>query len=326
MTISLFDLVKLSASREAIEEYFGNIQGDLESWMKNIGSVNNIGSAGKDLFGIKWGNGDDEELLSRLAGNSLVYETHGSRFGTEGMYIYYKNKITDYDISLYEPNCAYKDYLYMLKHKNDMSEGNYIKFVTTLPDSGYICNAMLDDTSSRYTSFFSYVCYNEKGENIYEDIIGLSSSYNDGSGRTKVTVNENAVFRLSVGGVPIRYRIDSVQTDETSDSVKILYSFPAAVNGKEGKIVFSYTYSYEDEEGGVYDMLGFLEKGGDNLDGFLTEIKTDDTVTADDGTFTYNDDKIIKSENDEVDGIAIMVCDIYGKEYYSEITKLQKSN
>lgn len=154
MTISLFDLVKLSASREAIEEYFGNIQGDLESWMKNIGSVNNIGSAGKDLFGIKWGNGDDEELLSRLAGNSLVYETHGSRFGTEGMYIYYKNKITDYDISLYEPNCAYKDYLYMLKHKNDMSEGNYIKFVTTLPDSGYICNAMLDDTSSRYTSFF----------------------------------------------------------------------------------------------------------------------------------------------------------------------------
>lgn len=323
LTLSLFDLVKISVIKDSVEDYMSNIAVYSDEWMKDVSTAGNIGSVGKDIFDIQW----DDGLIANMMSNSLLYETHGTGFAAEGMYIFYKEKMTEYDLDMYSPNCAYKDYLFLLKHKKDMSDGSYIKFITSLPDKDYVCNTMLDDTAVKYAAYFGYVCYDGAGNRLYEDVAGLTESYIDGSGRTSVAVDKNALFSLRLCDIPLEYSVDSIQSDETSDARKIIYSFPANINDKEGKIVFSYSYSeIPDAAGGgwntgSYDIVGFQEKNGED-EGFLEELKPGDKITINGENTVYEGETITKIPHTEAKSIAIMVCDIYGKEYYSDMTEL----
>lgn len=324
LTLSLVDLVKVSSSSVYILEYFNNLMYASDMWLKGAGAANSIGSIGKDLFDLENHYAEGAQRLSDVVRNFLLYETHGTRFDTDGIYLFYKDSVSSYDIIQYAPNCAFEQYLFILNHKSAMAGGSYVTFVPSAPQIGYLCDAVLDKTCMYYVSDFTYVCYDEDGNEVREDIIGLFSYYNDRNQNSYITVNEDALFSLTLGGKVLEYRVDSIQSYDTSNIVRFIYSFPAEKNGVQGRISFSYTYTDDFETGydgisnGEYQILGFFAMGDNTESGLLEELRPGDILTIASESFTYGGESILRNDLCDYHNIAVKITDIYGNTYVGQ--------
>ncbi len=335
LTLSLIDLYELKKWQSAIDQYFyemlyNNSDDSFRLWLKSVTDTNTVGYAGKDMLDMDEHFSKNQSVLTIALNDIIKYEIHGTRYDTSGMYLYYKPRLSSVDFTKYSSNSIYSSYFSLLKHRDAFASGKYITVVhsSNISDENVLYEVVLDEMTPHYASLFYYEFYDEKGNIIKQDKVGLWSEYDDTTSYSLVNINTSTLFELSFGGECLKYRFVSIQEDANTDFTKIIYKAPIAVNGQNGEMYFSYEYrqnSAEDVTGfgydGVYAIMGFVPiVDGDGL--YMQELTDGDVLQLNAQEFIYRDHVIERVPICSAVNASIIIKDIFGNEYSSPIFAL----
>lgn len=311
LTLSLINLNELSDYLDTINSYVYSIYFDSINWIKSATKANNISDKGVDLIDLCEHFNPNDSFI-QIIKSCVDYEIHGSKFDIGGIYIYYKDKVTKADLINYKNACFFDQYLKFLSAKKMYTEGVFIEFKTSLKDNDFLENCTIDQHSYIYSSLFSYSFIDDSNV-ICEDVLGINSYYNDENSLSYLTVDKQANFTLSLFDLDISYYYFSVE--EEFSKTRITYYTDVIMNGKNGKLFFTYEYSDNKKYDGSYEILGFVEDTDDFKDLFINDIKIDDTFIVSGKEFKFSGEGIVRKYRDELVGMSINVYDIYGNKY-----------
>ena len=329
LTLSLIDLNALSGQADALAEYFGAISRpeNAACWMRGAANANSVGTAGKDLLDLdrhyaSEGGAAGSGALAGILAPVIAYETHGTRADTEGLYLYYRDRITQYDLSAYRENSAVSAYYSFLEHRSEYAEGEYLAFLYAGKGEDGTYWAELDERAPENAASFGYLVKNGAGETLKTDRHGLFPAFTAGSGHTRLTAGESALFAYSLGGFLLAdCRIVGVQ--EEAAFTRRVYTAPVEVNGRGGYLQFAYTYPFDEgspdggESAGEYEILGFVQTDGGDTH-FLEALSAGDRISAGGNSFVYGGENIKKAPLPQGCTLYFCATDLYGTVYESE--------
>lgn len=327
LTLSLIDLSALNDVRESFDQYFASLlyNSSLEEFtdfLKGVSNTNNVGSFGKDIFDLFSETSSGDFLKNKLK-EAIVHEIHGTRFDTSGLSIFYKDELLANDINNYSSSCFYPEYLSFLKHRNDLKNKNYINILnTSRGEVDQIIKVTLDELAPTYAAIFEYVFYDNDKKVIKSDKVSLNSIFDDSSKNTIISVDNSALFELTLGDYLLNYSITSFQDDTDPYTAKITYKTNVEVNDVEGNLYFSYEYAIDDELNGVYEIIGFVPILEEN-EQYMESLNYGDVINIDNHDMVYKGENIKRSEIKKANYVSINVNDIFGKEYSSSLIRLK---
>lgn len=321
LTLSLIDLRAVARYRADFSSVFNEWLYQTNDLLRSVAKTNSIGKIGKDLFDLAEHCGLEDDSFAKMLRNIVLYEIHGTRFDTSGLYLYFGDGVTAYDIRAYQENCAYSDYYTFMHNVMRLKEGQYLDFISSSYDGNGIYNAVLDELSPIYSAFFGYTLYDAEGGIIKMDGLCVSSRFNDINQYTYLTVPEDVLFSLKMGNIELDHVLLTVQEEEISRESRNIYAAPLLVNGELAFLYFSYDYTYDFDDphyfgqlDGSYSILGYVYEN-DGQAYMIEELKAGDVIEYGGERLIYGNESIERTSIPEGGYIALTVEDIYGNLY-----------
>ena len=323
LTLSLIDLGCFREGRATLERYFWLVLQDVSSWLRTVSAANSIGDIGKDVSDIgRLHEGETPDELAALAEQAVVFEVHGLRERTNGLYLYYRER--GGMLGSYEPNCAIANYYSILEHRSELAEQTYIDYKYVY-DSGEYFVASLDDRAVNYAAHFRYAVYCG-GRLLKVDSVGSFAGYSAASGSTEIQVAKSALSRFSLGELPLEdvtllNSLSDYYPELGAEWVTNYYAAPLLRNGRAGRLIFAMSYisdpSRPDFGAGGFravELIGYVPDGGS----YIELLEFEDTLTSGGETVTYVGGSISIDPLPADCTVRFYVDDIYGTVYESK--------